>query len=172
MYVHRIFPIAALLATVACSDQQLPTGLASEPLTAAPAAPNRQTIVGYVVAQSNGTAAAYLRTSSAMIPLHGGQAAIVARVDGAEVSILGTADAADGGFIVESFTVLTVRQRPVIDGVLVVSSGALFLRQANGAMYPVTGAPATLQTLAGARIWLAPADAMGDLDFGVIEAAR
>lgn len=172
MYIHRITPIAVLLALAACRDQAPPTGLASDPLAAAPATTARQMLVGYVVSQNSGSAVAYLRTASALIPLHGAQAAILAGVEGAEVSVLGTPDAADGGFIVESFTVLTVKQRPVIDGVLVISNGALFLRQASGAMYAVVNAPPTLQAFAGARLWIAPADAMGDFDFGVIEAAR
>jgi|GEM_PF-510182 len=113
------------------------------------------------------------------VVLQGDVVAELRRVAGVEVWVAGrdagpavgsSAVAVPGAraFRVERFEVRRVDGVPAVDGILVVSGDAAYLRTAAGAELPIAHLPTALRGKAGARVWLS-----GRLDgnieaFGVI----
>ena len=164
MLTNRLLLIASLLGVTACSDQ--PTG-PKLPAFIEPATGVRVELNGIVVLPGSEMAPAFLRVGSELVPLRGSEAVLITHVEGAQVSVIGTRDS-DPGVVVESFQVLTMRGRAVVDGTLeLVPGGAYAVRLATGALYMIADAPADLITHVGARIWLTTS-ATEALEFGII----
>jgi hypothetical protein len=165
MFTRRLFLAVASLVFCACSDSA-PTGI-TVPADKLPIGPRHVEMVGIIVVPGSDLAPAYLRTTGGLIALQGADAFILSRLDGAEAAVRGTQNS-DPGLTVESFTVLRMHGRPVLDGMLEFVGGAYALRLATGEHFQLVDAPEALSTLIGARIWVAPADSAAGYEFGVI----
>jgi hypothetical protein len=103
----------------------------------------------------------------AQIALVGSEANPMASVDGAEVRVRGTFDAAPG-LVVESFTVISVGGRPALDGIVTEMAESYGLLLRDGTIYALVAPPAELLEHLGERVWLTGDWDAPPIEFGVI----
>ena len=104
-------------------------------------------------------------TSGAQIRLSGSQIAALGNVKGADVWARGRQDA--DGFVVDTFEVRQVNDRPAEDGIVSVAGTTVTVRTARATLtYP--DAPTALRDAAGARVWITPPVAGQAPSFGII----
>jgi hypothetical protein len=108
-----------------------------------------------------------LRTPTRSIRLSATAAdsAALVRVAGAEVDAYGTGD--ERVLHVVSFVVISVDQRPVADGILVMRDNALALRTVAG-VTRLGNPPDALRNMVGARVWISGPLSSGPNSYGVI----
>jgi hypothetical protein len=162
-----LFTLVAV-AAMACGDG----GFTSprETQTALPHVPAPGALMeftGVVEASGEDLAPAYLRTSTERLALQGPEASVLANLANAEVRVRGSMDGAAGMFV-QSFRVLLVKGRVVVDGRIETMDGSLALRLDDGTIYPLLDAPEGIAQHLGARIWFAPQLGALPAAFGVI----
>jgi len=91
--------------------------------------------------------------------------AALTNLAGVETRVRGRSD--DGVMHVASFTALSVDGKPVVDGIIVVQSGRLFLNTLTG-MRAVGNPPAKLREMVSARVWIGGPMDTGPNSYGVI----
>jgi hypothetical protein len=103
--------------------------------------------------------------SGAQIRISGSQIAALGNVKGADVWAQGRQDA--DGFVVDTFEVRQVNDRPAEDGIVSVAGTTVTVRTARATLtYP--DAPTALRDAAGARVWITPPVAGQAPSFGII----
>ena len=109
----------------------------------------------------------WLMIDAAQIALTGGLVAPLATLNGAEVEVKGTYDAANA-FIVNEFAVKMVDGQPAADGTLESSGAGFGLRLSDGTLRLLINPPTALTIHVGERVWVAgPAD-QAPVEFGVL----
>jgi hypothetical protein len=169
-YTNRKLAVLATAVIVcACSEGSAPTAPAAvTPFTPqAPVAPARLDLVGFIEVDGLGGSGTWLRIDNKFVALKGEPAGPIRGLHGAELTVRGTMDAVDGMFV-ETFRVLSVRGRTVMDGWLVKNGETLQLRLATGDLVNVLDAPSELESHVGKRIWLAPKTEEKPAEYGVI----
>lgn len=161
MFARHTPLIVSLAILAACSDKA-PSPLAPEHL---PITPVHAEFVGTVVLANADLTPAYLQTGEGLISLMGNDASLLTHVAGAQVSVRGirTTD----GIAVESFLVLAVKGREVLDGYVEVTDAAVRLRLLDGTIYALDDAPPALTARNGARVWVTRNDGAA-FEFGII----
>jgi len=167
----RIAAAALLGAAASCNSGSMPPGGMPDAASAAAVDTLRGTVaivgaapVPQVVLRPAG--------GGADVELVGAQRDALARVAGAEVSVVGRrtrGTASASALEVASFAVTAVDGQPAVDGRLEREGGQLVLITADGRRIRLVQPPAALQDLVGGRVWVA-----GPLDrepqaFGLIE---
>ncbi|HEU5050814.1 MAG TPA: hypothetical protein VFU00_10845 [Gemmatimonadales bacterium] len=100
--------------------------------------------------------------------LTGTQAALVGRVSGADVWVLGRRTG-ERTFEVERFEVRSVDGVAVRDGVLGVDGSRYHIVLADGTRQPVVNPPGALRQHVGDRVWVSGSSTRPVVTFGVIE---
>lgn len=95
--------------------------------------------------------------------------ASLTRVAGAEVRVRGQADSS--AFLVSSFTVVSVDNRPVVDGVLRTDGAKISLETALGRM-SLGNPPTALRGMPGARVWIGGPLDVGPNVYGIVTPPR
>jgi hypothetical protein len=169
---HRstLLSIAAAATLIACSDAaNSPTAIAGGAATP-PVAASRTALVGTIVLDTmNRSAGVYLQVEDGnLVWLAGDETASLQALGGARVLVRGTYDIADG-MAIDSFRVLAVDGRDVLDGVVVEMDGGYGLQlTADASIIALTDPPAELIDLLGQRVWLADTTEELPVAFGII----
>ena len=183
--------LVLVFATVACAKEQprtdrtnsnavgasasavRPASVSADTATPAAARTSARTgdeIVGRIAEQGadRGTYLAIIPASGALVRISGRQIAAIGKVLGADVWAHGRQDA--DGFVVDTFEVRRVNDRPAEDGIVSVAGTTVTVRTARTTLtYP--DAPTALRDAAGARVWITPPVAGQSPSFGIIRAA-
>lgn len=119
-----------------------------------------------IVGSDPGTWLVLQPSSGPMVSLSGAES--LRSVSGADVWVSGRA--LDQLFEVERFTVRTVNDRGVHDGVVTRSGAGVVIQLTDGGRLAVPDAPPQLAALVGSRVWVTTPVAGAAVSFGVIAA--
>ena len=165
----RLLTLTLVAAAVACSDAGLPSApAATTPLAEPETAPALFEMAGVIEVTGTELDALFLVAGEERYALTGPEASLLAKLGGAEVRVRGAMNGA-GGVQVESFRVLAVNGRNVIDGVVeMIMDEGFAIRLADGSLIRIDGAPADLADHIGARVWFASPTNDAPAAFGII----
>jgi hypothetical protein len=163
---RRLSLLAALVTIVACRDSG-PTVIRPT-LQPAPEQPGVAIETAGII-EINGTdlEPAFLISGSHRYTLEGPETGQLWRVAGAEVRVRGV-QSGGLGIWVESYRVLRINGRDVIDGVVIAMDGGFALRSDDGSMFPLTDEAMDLSQHLGRRVWFAVRTEEAPAAFGVI----
>jgi hypothetical protein len=172
---RRVAPgllVAALLVTAACVRAQ-PSASASTATDSELAMDTLRGIVAIVGADPRTMAALRITGadgSSRTLVVDGPAAALMRRVEGAEVAISGRAqETLAAQFLAQRMVVRRVNDQPARDGTLESDGDGLVLRLTTGGRSPVVNASAGLRALVGARVWISGPEDAAPVSYGLIE---
>lgn len=111
-----------------------------------------------------------LRTSNGSVTLapSAGDSVSLSRLGGIEVIVEGSRSSTS--FRVDRFRAVSVEDRPVVDGIIRLENGRIFLEH-DGKRTLVGNPPTAFRSMPGARVWIGGPLATGPNTFGIIKLA-
>lgn len=201
MKTNRLIAATAMVAALACSrDSTLPTWPGGGDPVAEPYIEIAGRVTSTRNGQEVG--ASLTIPDGTVITLIGTQVAYLGSVNDADVVIRGTWEVTQGPadtaisngpdrsvvadpdqqaqastptgarFIVFSFEVVAMQDRPALDGILELTTDGFAVRLANGEVRLVTGCPESIAEHVGQRLWVVGSEDEPPVQFGVIAAVQ
>lgn len=165
---RSLFVVVAVALSVACTDNPNPIepGERNDPVVTEP---SLATVMGRIsVLGSGGDRVVQITTANGDDHLLlGSESAKLTSVDGADVIVRGTWDG-NPGLVVHDFQVVSMFDRPAVDGTLELTALGYSLRLANGQVQQVTGCPDSIAEHVGKRLWVVGSEDEPPFWYGVI----